>query len=167
MEVIEKVLTRLDNLNIDYQLIKHKPVYTIDEINQINEIDISFVLKNLFLTDDKKQHYYLVLLKNDQQLDLKKLRKVLKSRRLTFASEEDLNKYLGLKKGAVSPLGILNDHDKIVDVIIDKEIEKMIKIGIHPNINTATIYLSFTDLLKVIESNGNRYRFIELNDNSI
>ena len=87
MEVIEKVLTRLDNLNIDYQLIKHKPVYTIGEINQINEIDISFVLKNLFLTDDKKQHYYLVLLKNDQQLDLKKLRKVLKSRRLTFASE--------------------------------------------------------------------------------
>ena len=119
MEVIEKVLTRLDNLNIDYQLIKHKPVYTIGEINQINEIDISFVLKNLFLTDDKKQHYYLVLLKNDQQLDLKKLRKVLKSRRLTFASEEDLNKYLGLKKGAVSPLGILNDHDKIVDVIIE------------------------------------------------
>ena len=143
MEVIEKVLTRLNNLNIDYQLIKHKPVYTIGEINQINEIDISFVLKNLFLTDDKKQHYYLVLLKNDQQLDLKKLRKVLKSRRLTFASEEDLNKYLGLKKGAVSPLGILNDHDKIVDVIIDKEIEKMIKIGIHPNINTATILFIF------------------------
>lgn len=167
MEVIEKVLTRLDNLNIDYQLIKHKPVYTISEINQINEIDISFILKNLFLTDDKKQHYYLVLLKNDQQLDLKKLRKVLKSRRLTFASEEDLNKYLGLKKGAASPLGILNDHDKIVDVIIDKEIEKMIKIGIHPNINTATIYLSFTDLLKVIESNGNRHCFIELNDNGI
>ena len=69
--------------------------------------------------------------------------------------------------GAVSPLGILNEHDKIVDVIIDKEIEKMIKIGIHPNINTATIYLSFTDLLKVIESNGNRHCFIELNDNGI
>ena len=67
-------------------------------------------MKNLFLRDDKKRHYYLVVVKKDKAVDLKGLRALLGSRPLSFASEQDLSRCLGLPKGAVTPLGILNDE---------------------------------------------------------
>lgn len=159
------VLTYLDRLKIDYTIIEHLPVYSLNQANMIDQIDQQMIIKNLFLCDDKRNNYYLVLLKNDKNLNLKRLQKSLQSRRLTFASEQELKTYLGVYSGAVSPLGIINDQQKLVTVVIDNDLKLIDKVAVHPNINTKSLILAFDDLLKLIKTNGNQYCFIELKDN--
>ncbi|MEG0998896.1 MAG: YbaK/EbsC family protein [Clostridiales bacterium] len=118
--------------------------------------------KNLFLRDNKKTHYYLVAIDKNKRLDLKKLRQQLQSRSLTFASNADLEKYLGLTQGSVSPLGILNDVTLSVEIILDTDIMVNKKIGIHPNENTATIWLNPKDLENLIITHGNIIHHIKL-----
>ncbi|MEG0875378.1 MAG: YbaK/EbsC family protein [Clostridiales bacterium] len=118
--------------------------------------------KNLFLRDNKKTHYYLVVIDKNKRLDLKKLRQQLQSPSLTFASNNDLEKYLGLTQGSVSPLGILNDVTLSVEIILDTDIMVNKKIGIHPNENTATIWLNPKDLENLIITHGNIIHHIKL-----
>jgi len=91
-------------------------------------------------------------------VNLKELRGLLDSRPLRFASEEELSHYLGLQKSAVSPFGILNDTERKVEVIIDEDLLPLHNIGIHPNQNIATIWISIEDLLKLIQRHGNNVR---------
>ena len=90
-------------------------------INLENEDEI---VKNIFIRDDKKINYYLALIAGNKRVNLKELRNNLRLRPLTFASEEDLEKYLGLHKGSVTVLGVLNDTNHIVKVLIDEDIKK-------------------------------------------
>lgn len=152
----------LKEMNIDYSVTEHKPVYTIDEMNELGMENIDHVIKNLFIRDDKKRNYYLVLVQKDKTVNLNKLKETINSRRLSFASEEDLEKYLGLKKGAVSPLGIVNDENKFVKVIIDRDIKNLEFIGVHPIENTATVWINVEDLQKLIKSNGNYINFVNM-----
>lgn len=152
----------LKEMNIDYSVTEHKPVYTIEEMNELGMENIDHVIKNLFIRDDKKKNYYLVLVQKDKTVNLNKLKETINSRRLSFASEEDLEKYLGLKKGAVSPLGIVNDENKFVKVIIDRDIKKLEFIGVHPIENTATVWINVEDLQKLIKSNGNFINFVSM-----
>jgi Ala-tRNA(Pro) deacylase len=152
----------LKEMNIDYSVTEHKPVYTIEEMNDLGMENIDHVIKNLFIRDDKKKNYYLVLVQKDKTVNLNKLKETINSRRLSFASEEDLEKYLGLKKGAVSPLGIVNDENKFVKVIIDRDIKNLEFIGVHPIENTATVWINVEDLQKLIKSNGNYINFVNM-----
>lgn len=152
----------LKEMNIDYSVTEHKPVYTIEEMNDLGMENIDHVIKNLFIRDDKKKNYYLVLVQKDKTVNLNKLKETINSRRLSFASEEDLEKYLGLKKGAVSPLGIVNDENKFVKVIIDRDIKNLEFIGVHPMENTATVWINVEDLQKLIKSNGNFVNFVSM-----
>lgn len=152
----------LKEMNIDYSVTEHKPVYTIEEMNDLGMENIDHVIKNLFIRDDKKRNYYLVLVQKDKTVNLNKLKETINSRRLSFASEEDLEKYLGLKKGAVSPLGIVNDENKFVKVIIDRDIKNLEFIGVHPIENTATVWINVEDLQKLIKSNGNYINFVNM-----
>lgn len=152
----------LKEMNIDYSVTEHKPVYTIEEMNDLGMENIDHVIKNLFIRDDKKKNYYLVLVQKDKTVNLNKLKETINSRRLSFASEEDLKKYLGLKKGAVSPLGIVNDENKFVKVIIDRDIKNLEFIGVHPMENTATVWINVEDLQKLIKSNGNYINFVNM-----
>lgn len=152
----------LKEMNIDYSVTEHKPVYTIEEMNDLGMENIDHVIKNLFIRDDKKKNYYLVLVQKDKTVNLNKLKETINSRRLSFASEEDLEKYLGLKKGAVSPLGIVNDENKFVKVIIDRDIKNLEFIGVHPIENTATVWINVEDLQKLIKSNGNYINFVSM-----
>ena len=90
------------------------------------------------------------------------IRQRLDSRPLTFASEESLNEFLGLKRGAVTPFGIINDAGHKVKVIFDKDIFNFDKIGVHPNDNTATVWLAPGDMKRLIENNGNETIVIEI-----
>lgn len=76
--------------------------------------------------------------------------------------KKDFKKYLKLTKGAVTPFGILNDKEAVVKVVFDKDLLKMDKIGIHPNDNTATVFLKFEDMKKLIEENGNEIYYVEV-----
>ncbi|MDD2480661.1 MAG: YbaK/EbsC family protein, partial [Lutispora sp.] len=76
--------------------------------------------------------------------------------------DERLDKYLGLKKGAVSPLGIINDTNKDVEVVFDKDLVGIENLGVHPNDNTATVVLSYDDLKRIVSENGNRIKYVNL-----
>lgn len=145
----------LNKLDIDYEEIEHQAIYTVEEAKRCENMLDGIGCKNLFLTD-KNGHYYLYVLKDDKRADLKKLALKLKVLRLTFGSEEDLRKLLGLSKGSVTPLGIINDKDNKVVLVFDKEIVDE-RILCHPNVNTKTISISWNDLIKIVLDFNHQY----------
>ena len=101
----EEVLSLLRSRGMEFEEMHHPPVYTIDEMLALDMPDPEHIAKNLFLRDDKKRNYYLVVSREDRKVDLKALREVLGSRPLSMASENDLWEFLKLRKGAVTPFG--------------------------------------------------------------
>jgi len=157
-----KVLALLDEMQISYQIMNHPAVFTIEEMEHLQIAHMDKVVKNLFLRDDKKRNYYLIAMKSNKSANLKELRHKIGSKPLSFAGEDDLSKILGLSKGAVSPFGVINDADNAVTVIIDKELGKYDFIGMHPNDNTATVYISADDLVKILDAKGQKILFVGL-----
>ena len=98
------------------------------------------IAKNLFVRDDKKRNYYLITVNENRRINLKEFQQRFNTRRLSFSSENDLMSILGLKKGAVTPFGLLNDKDHVVDFFLGEEF-KCGRIGIHPLDNTATVWM--------------------------
>lgn len=158
----QQIYYMLDNYGCNYFTVEHPAVYTIEDMENCNLPYMEYVAKNLFLRDDKKLHYYLVVMTHDKTADLKKLRELIGSRKLSFASEIDLAIKLDLLKGSVTPFGILNDDDRSVEVIMDNDIMNNEKVGVHPNTNEASVWLSPIDLVKIIEDHGNTIKFIDI-----
>ena len=112
--------------------------------------------KNLFVRDDKKQNYYLITVKGEKRVNLKAFRKAQGTRNLSFASAEDLLERLALIPGAVTPLGVLNDETRSVQVFLDQDfLQEPGLVGVHPNENTATVWLKTEDLIRIIREHGN------------
>ncbi|MCC8179198.1 MAG: prolyl-tRNA synthetase associated domain-containing protein, partial [Cloacibacillus sp.] len=111
---------KLTESGIAYELLEHGPVYTIDEMKEVEGMKIEDVCKNLFLRDEKGKRHFLVVLDEAKSADLKAIRAQIGSTRLSFGSEERLMDNLGLIKGAVTSLGVLNDGAKSVDVGVDE-----------------------------------------------
>lgn len=155
----------LDKLNIEYEVTEHKAVYTVDEADSLDLSAHGKGTKNLFLRDDKKRNYFILVLCNDKRADLKAIRAILDSRPLTFASEEALHEMLKLYKGAVTPFGVINDAEHKVQVIFDNDIFGYDRVGEHPNDNTATLWLNPYDLKKAIEYSGSETKVIDLGSN--
>lgn len=146
----------LKELNIEYEELSHKAVYTIEEAlneNIQNKID-GIECKNLFVKSN--HNYYLILLEGTKRADLKKLANLLNVKKLIFSSQEELNEILKLARGNVTPMGIINDHENKVTLLIDKDLENQ-KLLVHPNINTKTISITYNDLLKFIEYTNHKY----------
>ena len=151
----------LDERKIEYSVIEHAPVYTVEEAEKLCLPHPEAGAKNLFLRDDKKRNYYLLTVRDALPIDLKQFQERIGSRRLSFASEEDLMRFLALKKGAVTPFGVLNDIECAVQVYIDAYFENK-QISVHPNENNATVYLAANDLVELLREHGNRVEYIEL-----
>lgn len=162
MEGREGVLSALKEMGLSWEMDEHEPVYTIEEMMNLGLHEKGTIVKNLFLRDAKGKRHFLVLLPDEKHADLKSISGKLNCPRLSFASEERLERFLGLKKGAVTPLGVLNDKDHAVEVVVDRALTKAAKLGVHPNENTATVWLSWMDLKKFIERCGNTMRTIDL-----
>ncbi|WP_373899654.1 prolyl-tRNA synthetase associated domain-containing protein [Haloimpatiens sp. FM7315] len=143
-------------LKIEYVRYEHKPVCTIEEANQLDIYIEGKQCKNLFLRDRKGSIFYLVIVDEKKQVDLKRLAEKMGCKSLSFASEEKLYNYLALKPGAVSPFGLINDINKAVQVIIDKDLVGSSSINFHPNVNTATINISYKNFEKFLEWCGNK-----------
>ena len=146
---IRKVLDVLDNAGIRYRMVSHDPVYTIEEMERLHLDADAEIAKNLFLCSCKT-------------VDLKALRGQLGTSALSFASEDRLKRFLGLEKGAVTPLGILNDEARAVEVLFDRDLAGLPSLGVHPNRNTATVFLAFSDLESLIRSHGNSVSFVAI-----
>lgn len=159
---MKEVLDVLNSKNIKYDLISHKEVHTMEDMEKIGLLEKGYVCKNLFLRNaNGKMHFVLSCLHN-KQINLNEIAKKIGSTRLSFGSKERLEKYLKLENGYVSPFGVLNDESKSVIFIFDKELKDKDKVGFHPNTNKATIYLAFKDMQKIIEDHGNDVIFIQI-----
>lgn len=151
----------LDKNSISYTTVEHPPAFTVDDILSFHLPNPELGAKNLFLRDDKKQNYYLLTVKEDKEFSIKDFQTKADTRRLSFASEEDLMRIMNLTRGSVSPFGVLNDKDLIVKVYLDSYFNGK-KICIHPNENTASLYIESEDLIRIIRQHGNSVEFIEI-----
>ena len=158
----QKVYDFLDALGISYKRYEHPPVYTVEEAEKYWEEIGGTHCKNLFLRDAKGKRHFLVVLEHTKKADLKKLAEQIASGRLSFASDRRLEKYLGLEAGAVSPFGLINDSQKNVELILDADLKGKEQISFHPNVNTATISLSFNDFERFLKKTGHRVSYIRL-----
>ncbi|MBE5781188.1 MAG: prolyl-tRNA synthetase associated domain-containing protein [Clostridiales bacterium] len=159
-DAIKAVVDYLNGLNIPFTLAEHEAVYTIEEVLALHLPGDECIAKNLFLRNASGKQHYIVVVEHLKQVDLKELREKLGCSRLSFGSEERLLKHVGLLKGSVTPLGVLNDDTCTVEVILDEDLYQYPIIGVHPNTNTATVFLSLPDLEKAIRAHGNPVRKI-------
>ena len=151
----EQVYACLEALGIPFRRAEHPAVHTMEELLALELPECGAVAKNLFLRDDRKRNYYLLALRPDRRADLKALGRLLGSRPLSFASPGDLKDLLGLEAGAVTPFGALNDGAGRVQVLLDAALwEGAGTVGVHPNENTATVWLRTEDLVRVLEARG-------------
>ena len=151
----------LNEHHIPYEVTEHKAVFNMEELDSIVLPYPEWDAKNLFVRDDKKRNYYLITVKGDKRVDLKEFRKQHGLRALSFASAEDLLAIMGLQPGSVTPLGILNDAEHRVHFYLDSEFIGN-KIGVHPNDNTATVWMQANDLMELIQKCGNEAAFAEI-----
>ena len=146
----KRVYDALDKLKIKYEVVEHEPVHTMEDMDRLGLPAKGTLWKNLFLRDSKGKRHFLVTCDENKQVDLKALGRQLGAGNVSFASEERLEKYLGLKQGSVSPFGLMNDTEHAVEFFIDKDLSRCKSLGIHPLDNTATVFLSFKDLDKFL-----------------
>lgn len=159
----QEIYYHLDSRKIHYEVTEHKAVYNMAELAEVELPYPDALAKNIFVRDDKRREYYLITVKGGKRVDLKDFRKEHGTRRLTFADEHDMMELLGLAPGSVTPLGLLNDKECRVQFFLDKDfLAAPAIIGIHPNDNTATIWLPVNDLISILKEHGNEVQVIEV-----
>ncbi|MEG1972140.1 MAG: YbaK/EbsC family protein, partial [Oscillospiraceae bacterium] len=120
------------------------------------------ICKNLFLRDAKGKNHFLMVMPAEKRADLVALAGKIDSTKLSFASAERLSKYLGVPQGSVSPFAVLNDSENDVTVVFDNDLKRTGIVGIHPNDNTASVWLPLTDLEEIIAEHGNKMVYVTL-----
>lgn len=152
----------LNAKNIPFTCTEHRRVYSMEELDALEMPADAVICKNLFLRNNNGKQHFLLTIPADTLIDLKQLATSLGSSRLSFASAERLEKYLGLQSGLVSPFGLLNDTSKNVIFISSKNLPLSAIIGIHPNDNTATVWLTFGDLLALLSELQVEVKLVEI-----
>ncbi len=156
----QKLYDLFEKIDISFTRHEHPPVYTVVEAKQYWQGIEGAHAKNLFLRNNKGSQHYLVVLEESKTADLTGLSMKLASGKLSFASERRLMDYLGLETGAVSPLGLVNDTQKTVKVVVDRDLAKAGLVNFHPNVNTATITISYNDFVKFLNHCGNEVFYV-------
>lgn len=161
-EIKEKVYKVLDELNIEYEKVEHPALFTVEDDIKYG-IDFNGVAcKNLFIRNEKKTRYYLIVLAGTKKANLKEIQKKLNETRFSFGNEETLYEKLKIRSGSVSIFNIINVGKTDVKFIIDKELLKANKVGFHPNINTATILFKPKNIEKILTKYDVDYEFLEI-----
>lgn len=146
----ERVYDLLDQLNIDYQRIDHEEANTMKVCLEIEKSLKSTICKNLFLVNSNKSQYYLLMLKENKKFKTKVISKQINSSRLSFGSDEKMLEYLDITPGSVSLLGLMNDHDFKVQLLMDKDLLQDEYLGCHPCINTSSLRIKMKDVFEKI-----------------
>ncbi len=158
----QPVFEALDRLGIRYDSYEHPAVFTSEDADQQWSGIGGTPVKNLFLRNKKGDREYLVILGIERRADLKQLVKIIGDDRFSFGSAERLMRTLGLTPGSVSPFGLLNENSRRVQVVIDADLRGAGRLIFHPNINTASVTISFADLEKFLASTGNAVRYVNV-----
>lgn len=159
----QEIYNFIKSKNIWYEITEHQAVFNMEELSNLELPYPEYDAKNLFVRDDKKNNYYLITVKDNKRVNLKDFRNKNQTRPLSFSNEEELENILNLTPGSVSPFGLLNDKDSKVIFYLDKDFfTKKEIIGIHPNDNTATVWLKVNDLIEIIKEHGNQVNIVEI-----
>jgi Ala-tRNA(Pro) deacylase len=162
MDPAPSVYAALDALGIAYERHEHPAVFNAEDASKYWDPIPGVQCKNLFLRNKKGDKHYLVVVGIDKRVDLKDLVKAVADDRLSFGSPERLLAELGLTPGSVSPFGLLNDEDGSVRVLIDEDLRGAERLMFHPNINTATVVVSWADLERFLSTRRNSVRLVSL-----
>lgn len=152
----------LKELNIPFEYYEHPAAPTIEEAKKYWKDLVATHCKNIFFRNHKGNRHYLVVLEHTNQLAIRDLELKLKQGKLSFASPKRMLKYLGLTPGSVSPFGLINDKENHVHIFLDENLKKSETISFHPNINTASIVISYTDFERYLNSVGNTFEYVKL-----
>ena len=158
-----RVYDLLDRLHIPYQRIDHEAAMTMEACAAVDEALGATICKNLLLCNRQCTEFYLLLLPGDKPFKTSVLSKQIGSSRLSFAGPEYMEKYLDITPGSVSVLGLMNDHDHHVELLMDEDVLKGEYFGCHPCINTSSLRIRTADLMeKIIPAMGHPARIVTL-----
>lgn len=153
----------LDDLGIEYQRTDHEPADNMEACNEIDAILGVLICKNLFLCNRQKTAFYLLMMPGDKKFKTKELSSQINSARLSFADPEDMLKYLDIEPGAVSIMGLMNDKEHQVKLLIDEDVLNGEFIGCHPCVCTSSLKLKTDDLIKkFLPATGHDYVTVKL-----
>jgi len=155
----DEIYALLDAKSMAYEVTEHKAVFNMAELAEVALPYPEADAKNLFVRDDKHEHYYLITVQGEKRVDLKAFRRAHGTRNLSFASAQELWDMLGLNPGSVGPFGLMNDGGCRVGFYLDSDLAGGL-IGCHPNDNTATVWLQSRDLVQLIREHGNAVEII-------
>lgn len=157
-----KLYELLEKLGIEYEYIEHPEAPTIEIAKQYWAGHDAKHCKNLFFRNHKGNRHYLVVLDCDCSMDIHSIEKRLHQGKLSFASEQRLSRYLGVKPGSVTPFGLINDEEHHVTLFIDRKLQEADKLSFHPCVNTASLIVSRQDFIKFVEHTTNPYEWIDV-----
>ncbi len=137
----------LDSLGIEYKRTDHEKTDTMEACNEVDRILGVVICKNLFLCNRQKTAFYLLMMPGEKKFKTKELSAQINSARLSFADAEDMLKYLDIEPGSVSIMGLMNDKDHVVQLLIDEDVLKDEYLGCHPCVNTSSLKMRTEDVI--------------------
>ena len=153
----------LDSLGIGYFRTDHEHADTMEACNEIDAVLGVVICKNLFLCNRQKTAFYLLMMPGDKKFKTKELSAQIGSARLSFAEPEDMLRFLDIEPGAVSIMGLMNDKDNAVRLLIDEDVLKDEFLGCHPCVNTSSLKLKTSDVIeKFLPAVGHDYQTVHL-----
>lgn len=158
-----RVYDLLDELGIEYQRVDHEAANTMEACREVDNLLGVTICKNLFMCNRQQTDFYLLMIEDKKVFKTKYLSAQLGTSRLSFAPPEYMEEFLDIKPGAVSVMGIMNDHGKRVQLVMDKSIYDSEEIGCHPCVSTASLRLKMKDILeKFLTACGHDVRIVNL-----
>lgn len=158
-----RIYDYLDDLGIKYQRTDHEAADNMEACNEIDAILGVVICKNLFLCNRQKTCFYLLMMPGDKKFKTKELSAQIGSSRLSFADPEDMLKYLDIEPGAVSIMGLMNDKDHQVNLLIDEDVLEGDYLGCHPCVCTSSLKMKTSDVVeKFLPSTGHTFQTVHL-----
>lgn len=153
----------LDNLGIEYQRVDHEPAETMEACKAVDEVLGIEMCKNLMLCNKQKTNFYMLLMPADKKFKTKELSSQINSARLSFAGGEEMEKYLDIVPGSLSVMGLMNDHNNDVRLLIDEDTLNAEYIGCHPCVNTSSLKIKMDDIVNTyLPATGHTYTSVHL-----
>ncbi|MBO5424192.1 MAG: prolyl-tRNA synthetase associated domain-containing protein [Lachnospiraceae bacterium] len=146
LEREKRVYDLLDSVGIDYMRVDHEPADNMEACLAIDEVLEATICKNLFLCNRQKTNFYLVMMPGDKPFKTKEVSGQIGCARLSFAGPEEMLEYLDIEPGSVSVMGLMNDKNNMVRLLVDEDILDAEYIGCHPCVNTSSLRLKTKDV---------------------
>lgn len=158
-----RVYDLLDSLGIEYLRTDHAHADTMEACNEIDKVLDVLICKNLFLCNRQKTKFYLLMMPGDKPFKTKELSSQINSARLSFASAEAMEEYLDIQPGSVSVMGLMNNKENAVNLLVDEDVLKGEYVGCHPCVNTSSLKIKTTDVFdKFLKAVGHTATVVHL-----